>query len=321
MTRHPLATLAVMPAWAMQEGALRSLLAQTTHAHTEPRAAEDAMRAGVGVAVLRVRGVIDQHLSWFADVSTDHLSRQLRAALAMPEIGAIVLDVASPGGGVFGTPEFAAELFAARSQKPIYAVANSYAASAAYWIASAATEFYVAPSGEVGSIGCWMLHLDYSQYLEQAGIAATVIRSGKYKAEGNPYEPLTAEALDHKQAGVDRYHTMFINAVAKYRGASVATVRAEFGEGRMLGAKDAVAAGMVNGIATYDEVIAKAAKAATSRVRAPRAEDVDVVPDEDERDDDTPDDEPDEEQARRAAAADIDRRRRVAALVEIARPW
>lgn len=278
--------------WALHEPALQQLAHSTRErqraagqeaAPKRKLATQTTAGAATGtagaIAILRIRGVIDQHddnwLDFFGGVSTERIARHFRAALAAPDIGAIVLDIDSPGGSVFGTPELAAEIFAARGKKRVVAVANSFAASAAYWIASAADELVVTPSGEVGSVGCYMVHLDYSKYLETAGITPTVIRSGTYKAEGNPYEPLSEEARDYRQIGTDRYHTMFVNAVAKHRGVTATVVRKTYGEGRMVGAKDALDLGMVDAIATLEETVARVLK---GQKRGTRAEDEGAAP-------------------------------------------
>ncbi len=85
-------------------------------------------------------------------------------------IDTIVLDVDSPGGNYYGTPETSSKIRAARDSKPIIAVANSLAASAAYWIASAADEIVVTPSGDVGSIGVLAVHTDFSAANEKIGV-------------------------------------------------------------------------------------------------------------------------------------------------------
>lgn len=278
--------------WALHEPALQQL-AHTTQERvraggTEPapkRKAATQTTAGAAtgtagaIAIIRVRGVIDQHddywLDYFGGVSTERIARHFRAAMAAPEIGAIVLDIDSPGGSVFGTPELAAEIYAARGKKRVVAVANSFAASAAFWLATAAEEVVVTPSGEVGSVGCYMVHLDYSQYLESSGIKPTVIRSGTYKAEGNPYEPLSEEAKDYRQLSTDRYHTMFVNAVAKHRGVTATVVRKTYGEGRMVGAKDALDQGMVDAIGTLEETVVRVLK---GQKKGARAEDEGAVP-------------------------------------------
>ena len=158
--------------------------------------------------------------------------------------------------------ELATEIVKARAQKPVVAVANSLAASAAYWIGCSAGEFYVTPGGEVGSIGVWQAHFDYSKALEEEGVKPTLISAGKFKVEGNPYVPLDPEAQAFMQSRVDDYYNAFIKAVAKGRGVSVADVRDGMGEGRVLGADAALAAKMVDGIATFDDVLAKMQKSA-----------------------------------------------------------
>jgi HK97 family phage prohead protease len=220
----------------------------------------DAPETGDGVAVIPVYGVIAQRMSMFDDfsggTSCEAVSKQLKAALADDTIGTIVLDVDSPGGTVTGVPELAAEIFAARSKKPIIAVANGMAASAAYWIASAATKFVVTPSGEVGSIGVYTTHQDVSAMMEKEGVKITFIQAGKYKTEGNPYAPLSAEAEADIQDGVDKFYNMFTQGVAGGRGVSWETVLSDFGQGRMLLAEDALKVGMVDAIASLDEVLA-----------------------------------------------------------------
>ena len=140
-----------------------------------------------GIAVLPLYGVVTQRGNMVDDVSgpgstsTQQFSSTLRQLLADETVGQILIDIDSPGGSVYGVAELADEIQSARSQKPIVAVANSLAASAAYWIGCAASEFYVTPGGEVGSIGVWQAHQDYSQALEESGVKTTLISAGKFK--------------------------------------------------------------------------------------------------------------------------------------------
>ena len=219
---------------------------------------------GGSVAVIPVLGTITQRATMLSEFSggatTDSIARTFRAAVADDSVGSIVLDIDSPGGGVFGVEELAAEIRAARGgDTRIVAVANSLAASAAYWIASAADEVVITPSGEIGSIGVFAVHEDASKMLEEQGVEVTLISAGKFKTEGNPFEALSDEARDAIQARVDAYYDAFVKAVAKGRGASTREVRSGFGEGRVVGAKDAVAFGMADRVATFDETIARLA--------------------------------------------------------------
>jgi signal peptide peptidase SppA len=177
------------------------------------------------------------------------------AAVNDARIGAIVFDVNSPGGSVTGVDELSKMIYDARGSKPIVAVANHLMASAAYWIGTAADELVVTPSGEVGSIGVFAAHQDVSAAMEKEGVKTTLISAGKYKTEGNPFEPLTDEAHASIQARVDDYYSMFTKAVARNRGVNVADVRGGFGEGRVVGAQQAVSLGMADRVATLDDVI------------------------------------------------------------------
>ena len=226
------------------------------------RQANSGMSSG-GIAVLPLYGVVTQRGNMVEDVSgpgsvsTQQFASSLRQALADDTVSQILIDIDSPGGSVYGVAELADEIISARSRKPVVAVANSLAASAAYWIGCAASELYVTPGGEVGSIGVWQAHFDYSQALAAEGVAPTLISAGKYKVEGNPYAPLDAEAQGFMQSRVDDYYAAFTEGVARGRGVPIAQVRDGMGQGRVLGADAAMAQSMVDGVATFDDVVRK----------------------------------------------------------------
>lgn len=243
----------------------------------ETRKAAAAQVAG-GIAVLPLYGVVTQRgnmvdaASGPGSASTQQFSRALREAIADPAIAQVLIDVDSPGGSVYGVAELAAEVVEARRKKPVVALANSLAASAAYWIAASASEVYVTPGGEVGSIGVWMAHEDWSKAREDMGVSTTLVSAGKFKTEGNSYGPLSEEAYAFMQSRVNDYYGSFVKAVAKGRGVPVATVRDGMGQGRVLGAEAALAEKMVDGIATFDEVLKKMQRGARSVARSKTAE-------------------------------------------------
>ncbi len=223
---------------------------------------EASRTQGGAVAVIPIRGVIAHRMSAMEDssggTSAEGIGKMLRAAMADASVGTILLDIDSPGGTVTGVSELAAELFAMRGQgKKIVAQVNGMAASAAYWLAAQADEIVSLPSGVAGSIGVFMAHKEMSKALEQEGINVTLISAGKFKVEGNPFQPLTEEAKAVMQAEVDAAYGQFVKDVARGRGVSVADVRNGYGEGRALTAKDAKAAGLIDRIATMDETIGR----------------------------------------------------------------
>jgi signal peptide peptidase SppA len=226
------------------------------------------------VAVLSLHGPIVPRASFFTKTSglasVEEFQASFRAALADDAVRAILIDIDSPGGDASLIPELSAEILAARGQKPIVAMANTWAASAAYHIAVSADEIVVTPSGEVGSIGVWTAHDDISAKQEKDGVKTTLVSAGKYKVERNPFEPLDDAAKSYMQEQVDETYATFLSDVAKGRGVPVGEVRSGYGEGRMVKAKKALDLGMVDRIATYDETLARLEKSA-AKSREPQS--------------------------------------------------
>jgi capsid assembly protease len=172
-------------------------------------------------------------------------------------VSAILCDIDSPGGSVFMLRESFDEILKAREVKPIVAVVNPSCCSAAYYLACAFSEIVCTPSGEVGSVGCFMVHEDWSQANEQMGVKPTYVAYGKFKTEANPDEPLEDEARTYLQSLVDAFGGDFVKAVAKGRGKTVSDVTSDFGQGRVLLAKQALEVGMVDRIDTFENVLGR----------------------------------------------------------------
>lgn len=238
-------------------GALASLHADLEAANTNAR--RPVARQSTQICVIPIRGAISHHDA-SGGTSTDEIAAQLTMAVGSPQIDAILLDVDSPGGTIDGVPELADRIYAARETKPIVAIANGLMASAAYWIASAAGEVVVTPSGQVGSIGVLQLHEDWSKALDQEGVKITVISAGKFKTEGAPWGPLSAEAENFRRQRVEEVYGWFVKAVAVHRRDSQANVRSGYGEGRVLGATQAVNAKLADRVGTFEETIERLAR-------------------------------------------------------------
>lgn len=254
------------PRYSMETGAFAGYFSQVDG---QPLAKGRAV-----VAVLGVYGVISQRQAQVEDISgpggtsVERLTQRFRSVIADGSVRAVVFDHDSPGGGVYGVEELAKEIVAARGKKPIAAVANSLSASASYWLASAADEIVVTPSGEVGSIGVFSAHEDLSKFLDAEGIKVTLVSAGKFKVEGNPFEALGEEARAAIQARVDDYYGAFVRAVAKGRGVSPEDVRKGFGQGRVVGSKEAVSSKMADREGTLDETVRRLSGRSASPVAA-----------------------------------------------------
>ncbi|MGN6311282.1 MAG: S49 family peptidase [Xanthobacteraceae bacterium] len=222
-----------------------------------------ATPSGIGVVPIvgpltRAGGMLSE---FFGFSSYSSIRSGLSQALADRSISRIILYVDSPGGAAAGCEELAADIAAAARVKPIAAYVDGVAASAAYWLASQAPQIAITPSGEVGSIGVLLLHMDVSRALDAAGVTPTFVvsKASPYKVEANQFEPLGAEASANLQSAVDKIAEKFIGAVARGRGVSGGKVRADYGKGRTLLAEAARAAGMIDRIGSLRDVIGDSA--------------------------------------------------------------
>jgi signal peptide peptidase SppA len=225
-------------------------------------------RAG-SLAILPLFGTLVPRGDLLSDssgaTSLSRWSAKFRELAGNPDVSAIMLEIDSPGGQVDMVSETAAIIREARrADRPIVAMANNMAASAAYWIASAADEIVATPSAEVGSIGVFNVHQDISERLAKEGVRMTITRAGPRKAEVNPFEPLTDEAKAYLAERVTRAYDRFTADVALNRGVAVSVVRADpleaaahFGGGRSLYAEDGLRLGLIDRIERIDQTISR----------------------------------------------------------------
>jgi len=213
-----------------------------------------------GAAILPIEGVLSKRMSLLHDVSggtsTEKMAAQFEAAMQDPQVNSIVLHVDSPGGAVDGTKAFADQVFQARGQKPITAYVDGLAASAAYWIASAADKVFIKDTtAMIGSIGVVATHIDQSQADAKEGITVTEITAGKFKRADSQHAPLTKEGRGMIQDRVDALYEIFVSDVARNRGVSVDTVLSDMADGRVFIGMDAVERGLVDGVSSLTGVM------------------------------------------------------------------
>ncbi len=228
-----------------------------------------------GAALIPLRGVIAPRMNMMAQVSggtsAELFVRDVQAAAADPAVSSIVLLVDSPGGAVSGTPAAAAAVMAARVVKPTASWVDGAMASAAYWIGSAAERVYLSSSVDpVGHIGVIATHSDQSRREEALGVKTTEIFAGRFKAVMSPHGPLSELGRQTMQDQVDYLYSLQVGDVAAQRGVSVDRVLADMADARVFIGQQAVDAGLADGIASLESVIAelndRAATAARSSV-------------------------------------------------------
>jgi len=271
--RNFLSYIASQP-WAIWEPKAREILAylearESGESHPEfesrlTKRKEQETRSSAGsVAVIPVRGAIANRASLMdgaslgMGTSAERLRQEIRAACDDKDTKAVVFDIDSPGGSAQGTPELAAAIRERSNETPVIAQIDGLGASAAYWIASAADEIVATPSSQIGSIGVLSVHEDISRMLEEEGVTETIITSenAPNKALGNPYEPLSERGREKMQAMVNKYEDMFIRAIAESRNTTRRDVIENYGQGDVMIANDALAAGMIDRVGTMGETL------------------------------------------------------------------
>jgi len=214
-----------------------------------------------GIQVIDVFGTLmpraNMMMQYSGGTSTMKLAQQIREAGDNPAVSSVVLRIDSPGGAASYTPEVANAIREVAAKKRVVASATNIMASGAYWIGVAATEVYASPSTTVGSIGVYTVIPNYKEAYEKSGVKFAVLRAGSLKASGNPYEDLTPERLASLQKSVDDIYSAFTSAVAEYRKTTPSVVEKQFGQGSTFLAGEAQSRGMIDGVLTFEQVIAR----------------------------------------------------------------
>ncbi len=224
-----------------------------------------------GIAVLPVYGtLVRRTVGLEAEsglASYQGLATMLDAVVADPNVAAILLDIDSAGGESGGVFDLADRVRAATKVKPVWALANDMAFSAAYAIGSAASRFIVTRTGGVGSIGVIAMHADQSVKDAKDGVRYTTVFAGARKNDLNPHEPISDEAHAFLKAEVGRVYDLFVDTVASHRSLATDAVRAT--EAGIYFGADAVAAGLADAVGTFDDVLLELTDSLSQRLVLP----------------------------------------------------
>lgn len=213
-----------------------------------------------GIAVLPIHGSIFPKANLLTEfsggTSVNAMMSDLDTLMAEDNVKGILLDIDSPGGSATMIQEGADAIWEARQsgKKPIWAIANSQAASAAYYLGSQAEKLFMTPSGTVGSIGVISVHTDESGADAKDGIKRTVLTVGENKGIGHPALPLSDKAREIVMEQMTEVYDEFTSAVARGRGVSADHVVENYGKGRVYKSRTALEKGMVDGVKTIRSV-------------------------------------------------------------------
>lgn len=215
------------------------------------------------VAYHPVFGEITYNSRWY--FSTARLMADLSAAEENPSIVAHVLHIDSPGGEAFGLHE---AFDAIRNlKKPCHAVIGSMAASAGYYLAAGADRVYAsAMFSMVGCIGIVGLFYDDRKYLEKIGFEEREYYSS--------YSPLKNKVFrDARDGNGDEYIRRYLDPMAlrfieDVKGARTGITQAAQ-EGDTFYSDEAVAAGLIDGVKSFDDALRDLIEAISSNEKSP----------------------------------------------------
>ncbi len=210
-----------------------------------------------GVAIIKIRGAIfgEENCATALGMGTANSDIQsaINEALNDPQISGIILDINSPGGEVAGTSDTANLVRQANQTKPVVAYVGDLAASAAYWIASAAGKIILSETASVGSIGVRAVIEDDSEALKMEGLKRyTYLSSQSPKKD---FDPKNAEIVADLQLELDYLANIFIESVAKGRNVTPQTVEQTFGQGGIIYGREAVSRRMADQIGTLADAL------------------------------------------------------------------
>ena len=244
-------------------GVVARKLAGDTLATPPPANVDAGMTGGLqnleGIAVIPVLGTLVRRSSYIGAASglTSYhdIEAMAEAAFADPMVKAVLLEIDSSGGEAGGVFDLAQRLrqLAQTSGKPLWAIADEAALSAAYAIACAADRLWLTRTAEVGSIGVVAVHVDESVADAKAGLNYTFLHAGAHKVDGHPHAPLPAPVAADIQTDIEQLHAQFIALVAGFRRLTPEAIRDT--EARVYRGEAALQVGLADQIGTRAEAI------------------------------------------------------------------
>lgn len=188
--------------------------------------------------------------------STEEYSCQIKD-LYCQDIKALLLKIESPGGSAGSSYALFNEIMSFKNQHPtvpIIALTESICASGGYYIACAADHIIASRTALIGSIGVYLSHFELKEFIEQHKIYYNVIKSGKYKAAGNPFLALTQEQKEQLQSLSQNIYEQFVKDVLDRRPKIITDIN-EIAQGQAFTGNQALELGLIDEVGSLETAI------------------------------------------------------------------
>jgi len=215
------------------------------------------------IAVVKVEGTIQQQIDSTGILAAETGYQHTTTMQYIDELikdqnnKGILLYVDSPGGTVYESEELYDKLmeYKEETKRPIWDYMAHYAASGGYMASVTADEIYANQNTTTGSIGVIMSGYDMTGLYEKLGIQYYSITSGEFK-DGSQ---MTEEQMEIYQSQIDEIYTSFVDKVVAGRGMREEEVK-KLADGRTYTATQAKDSGLIDDIASYEDVKEKMSK-------------------------------------------------------------
>jgi len=215
-----------------------------------------------GIAIIPLKGEISNNVGSFdSTLSSDKIVELIEEAESNPSVGAIFIDIDSPGGGVVASKQIVYKIRA--SKKPVYSYINSVGASGAYYVA-AATDYIMADEDSItGSIGVISIVLNFQELLDNIGVKVTILKEGKFKAIGSPFAEFTEEEQEIFQGILTQVFIGFKEDILEFRSGKLSQSTLEsVADGRILSGRQALESNLVDELLPKEQALNRAAELA-----------------------------------------------------------
>jgi len=189
---------------------------------------------------------------------------ELERAARDDQVAALVLRIDSPGGTVIASEILHGEVarFKRETGRPVVAQMMGIAASGGYYVAMAADRVQAYPATITGSIGVIMLGFNASGLMEKVGVGYQAFTTGAFKDAGSPFRPMTEPERAQLDSVLRDLFTGFLDAVERGRPKLARAEIERLADGRIYSARQALAAGLIDGIGDLEQAISEARQAA-----------------------------------------------------------
>lgn len=193
--------------------------------------------------------------------SADKVVPLIERACNAKHVAIVVLDISSPGGAPSESERINAAIANCKIKtedhepKKIYAIMDGVAASAGYMIAMKADRIYAGKYTIVGSIGAIIRYNDLSKLANKWGVYERSYKTAPLKGGPSMFSGSSPEDDKATQKLVDDMGQVFLKEVLKDRKGKLKIETAELYSGKVWTAEQALAYGLIDAIATREELV------------------------------------------------------------------